>query len=77
MPTGRRRLMVNNYTFHKSDHTAANMIRWRCSARGRGCKCFVMVDETENVIIRMTGVHTHAPPNLINVQDDVYVMLKV
>lgn len=62
--SGTRRLVINNYTFHKSGHGRPTMQRWRCSSRRRGCKCFVMLDQDESTILRITGEHSHPPPKI-------------
>lgn len=63
MIDGTKRLVMQDYVFHKSYHGSGTKTRrWRCSARQKGCKALVMLDMEEKVIKKYQGIHNHLPP---------------
>ncbi|XP_045449442.1 uncharacterized protein LOC123658007 [Melitaea cinxia] len=53
MINGTKRLVMQDYVFHKSYHgSGTKNRRWRCSARQKGCKALVILDTEEKIIKR-------------------------
>ncbi|CAH2085782.1 unnamed protein product [Euphydryas editha] len=56
MIDGTKRIVIEDYVFHKSYHgPASKNKRWRCSARQKGCKALVILDMKEKIIKRNGG----------------------
>lgn len=62
LTSGKRLMMINGYTFHRTGVKSKSGVRWQCSGKNRGCNANYCVNEENGQILEVTAKHCHEPP---------------